>query len=303
MILSIFKQDDVRIFSAKEIDPFQVVTMIKFTTQSSNLLSNSIEKDMSVNWENNDDPFTTGRPGSLYGLIINSNNKISGGVYGKAVIDLVVEMSGFKSFSFIAKLNLKLIIGASININNPQFQQDLYNLFSVNIPINNPLNFNILGIDFGVSTSFDIKLDIKEIDLILELKYNLFKGYYFEFEKEIGVSSEVGLINIPHKFQIKEITDGECLSTLVEKISNPTFRLDFKPSLTVAFNAAFKINEEEYCPITISLISDVPIQIAWIPGECPWPPLYAGISFASKLKFNCEGFSKFSYQKIGRAHV
>ena len=44
-------EEDVRIFSVKEVDPFQVITMIKFTTHPLWGISQQLEKDMSIKKE------------------------------------------------------------------------------------------------------------------------------------------------------------------------------------------------------------------------------------------------------------
>ena len=289
-------EEGVRIFSAKEVEPLQVVSNIKFSTHPLWGQSYAFGKNVSLNWEEGLDPFVDGKP--KYVVSLDNTIGFNAGFYGRATIDIDAEITGVKSMSLKGKLNMKCVLGAGIAIDKPSIKKDLIELWSKEFAIPNKLSFTILSFKFGVSTDFIIGISVEDIIISLELKLDAYKGYMFEFEKEIGVSSEIGFINPAHRFEVKEYSSGESLNEVIEKIKNLDITLDFSPKLTLTLRVALTCGEKEYCPIYFDVIFNVPITIGWNPSMCPFPPLYAGISLTTFFQFRCDGLQLFNFQII-----
>ena len=281
--------EDVRIFEAKEVNPFLIVTNLKFSTHPLWGVSKSLEKKVNLNWNEGFDPFTDGMPNKKLELF-NKTVNFSAGFYGKAVLDVEAEVKGIKSFSLSAKLNLKCIFGAGLDVNDPTFQIDLFNLFSKDFEIPNKLCVNILNYKFGILTKIQLRLDVEDIKLQLKLKFNLYKAYYFEHEKEIGISSELGFINPPQKHVFKDITSDVDMKSIVEKIKNMEISLYFTPKITLSLCISFIVGKTEYSPTYFDIIVGVPSVIQWVPSKCPSPPLHFNLSVTTDLQFRYGGF-------------
>ena len=292
--------EDVRIFEAKEVDPFLIVTNIKFSTHPLWGVSKSLEKNFNLNWNEGLDPFTSGKPNQTIELM--NNFAFSTGFYGKAVLDVEAKVDGIKSFSLSAKLNVKCIFGAGIDINNPSLQKELAELLSKDFEIPNTLKFSLLSFKFSIKTKVQVKLDVEDIKLQLVL----YKAYYFEFEKEIGVSSELGFINPPQRYEFKDLTTGVDLQSIIKKIQNTEISFHFIPKATLTLYISFMVGETEYSPIYFDLICRASSTIEWTPSKCPSPPLYYNLSITTDLQFRYDGFEVLGftiidkYQKLWR---
>ena len=206
--------EDVRIFETQEVNPFEIVTSITFSTRSN--WKSQITEKLNLNWAENEDPFTKGRPDNAKEIC--TGVSYATGFYSEATIDLEAKLNGITSFSLSATLKINSIMGITLDINNPTFEKELYTLFSKPFPIKTPLSFSILGFGFGIPINVEIALDIADIKLQLQLQFQMYKGYYIEFEKKFAVSSERGFENPDHKFEIKEFSKGDDFDTVFNEI-------------------------------------------------------------------------------------
>jgi hypothetical protein len=289
-------QDDVRIFSAHEVEPLQVVTHIKFSTRPLNDLA-TINKQLNVNWEENTDPFVTGRPKPIQFLENRTDLIISAGLYASTSLDIIAEINGF-SFTLQAILNFKCTFGMGIEVNNPQFEKDLINLLEKSINISNKLSFEILGCKIALMTYVPIKIDLHDILLKFDIEFSTFKGYYIEFEKIIGISSETGIINPSRQLIIKDISRGDNMDKIKEKIESMDIEFKVTPVFTVGLKIALCFNSKEITAFEFDVIPSVPLSFSWKPSLCPFPPLHTELSFNIDIKINFTGLEIWDYEII-----
>ena len=294
-------EDGVKIYKAKEISIFEAIDSITLSSNQRNPNDEpgkGLNKSLNINWnEGEKDPFVDGKP-KIFENLSGPSHKIGAGFYGNAKVTIGFKSKGFKDVTLSCLLEIKCIIGVTVDINNPskKFNDTLIENCS-HIFTHKP-SVTVLGFTISLETGVFASFWLKNIALKLRCVWKLDKSYLFSFTKQLSISSTSGFKCPDAVIKYEPISKAQVLQYFKNILQDTSVSFEFTPELNFGVNLSLLINKNNVAQSDYYFTAYCPFEFSLNITKCPAPYLSGHITpiLNRTIKFN--GLKLAGYQVV-----